>query len=61
MEDEAWIAADCFIAPGVRVGRGAIVAARSTVLADVPAAVIVAGHPAEFKKQRPPCDAPEEA
>jgi putative colanic acid biosynthesis acetyltransferase WcaF len=54
VEDEAWIATDCFIAPGVRVGLGAVVAARSTVLADVPGAVVVAGNPAMFKKRREP-------
>ncbi|MGY4472347.1 putative colanic acid biosynthesis acetyltransferase WcaF [Bradyrhizobium sp. LB9.1b] len=52
VEHEAWIAADCFIAPGVTVGAGAIVGARSTVLASVPRATIVAGHPAEFKGNR---------
>ena len=54
VEDEAWIAADCFVAPGVRIGRGAIVAANSTVLVDVLEATIVAGNPATFKKHREP-------
>ncbi len=52
--EEAWVATDCFIAPGVRIGRGSIVAARSTVLRDVPEGVIVAGHPAVVKGPRPP-------
>ncbi len=52
--DEAWIATDCFIAPGVTIGRGSIVAARSTVLHDVPSAVVVAGYPASVKRQRQP-------
>jgi putative colanic acid biosynthesis acetyltransferase WcaF len=51
--DEAWIATDCFVAPGVRIGAGSIVAARSTVIADVPDGVIVAGGPAVVKGQRP--------
>jgi putative colanic acid biosynthesis acetyltransferase WcaF len=50
--DEVWIAADCFVGPGVRIGRGAIVAARSTVTEDVRAATIVGGNPAEFKGKR---------
>lgn len=52
--DEVWVAADCFIGPGVRIGRGAIVAARSTVTTDVREATIVAGNPAEFKGKRMP-------
>ena len=51
--DEAWIATDCFVAPGVKIGKGAIVAARSTVLKDIPDAMIAAGHPAVVKGPRP--------
>ena len=50
--DQVWIATDCFVAPGVRIGRGAIVAARSTVLTDIAEAAVVAGNPAVFKKYR---------
>lgn len=53
IEREAWIATDCFIAPGVTIGRGAVVAARSTVIHDVPPAVVVAGAPATVRKPRP--------
>lgn len=52
IEHEAWVAADCFIAPGVVIGAGAIVAARSTVLQSVDSATIVAGQPAKFKGRR---------
>lgn len=52
--DEAWVATDCFLAPGVHIGKGSIVAARSTVLRNVPDAVIVAGHPAILKGPRLP-------
>jgi putative colanic acid biosynthesis acetyltransferase WcaF len=52
--DEAWVAADCFVAPGVTIGRGSIIGARSTVLRDVPDAVIAAGYPAEVKASRAP-------
>ena len=44
--DEAWVAADVFIGPGVTVGRGAVIGARSTLLSDAPPMMIVAGHPA---------------
>jgi putative colanic acid biosynthesis acetyltransferase WcaF len=48
----AWIAADVFVAPGVVVGEGAMVQARSTVMDDVPAWTIVAGHPATKIRDR---------
>jgi putative colanic acid biosynthesis acetyltransferase WcaF len=47
-----WIAADSFVAPGVTVGDGAVVGARSSVFDDVEAWTIVAGSPAEFIKPR---------
>ncbi|MEY9463595.1 putative colanic acid biosynthesis acetyltransferase WcaF [Bradyrhizobium ottawaense] len=54
VEREAWIAADCFIAPGVTIGAASIIGARSTVLSSVPPASIYAGSPAEFKRARQP-------
>lgn len=52
VEDEAWVAAQAFIAPGVTIGRGAVVGARSVVLADVPAGMVAAGHPAKVRGPR---------
>lgn len=52
VEDEAWIGAAAIILPGVRVGRGAVVAAGSVVNRDVPANVIVGGVPAKVIRQR---------
>ncbi|WP_426955247.1 putative colanic acid biosynthesis acetyltransferase [Muricoccus radiodurans] len=46
IEDQAWVAADAFIAMGVTVGAGAIVGARSVVLRNVPPMVIACGFPA---------------
>jgi len=46
VEDEAWIAADVFVAPGVTVGRGAVIAARSTLLHDARPGWLYAGYPA---------------
>jgi putative colanic acid biosynthesis acetyltransferase WcaF len=48
----AWIAADSFLAPGVAVGEGAVVGARSSVFDNVEPWTIVAGTPAEFIKPR---------
>ena len=50
--DGAWITADVFIAPGVTIGEGAVVGARSSVFSDVPPWTVVAGNPAGFLKQR---------
>jgi putative colanic acid biosynthesis acetyltransferase WcaF len=47
IEDEAWIATDVFVGPGVRVGRGAVVGVRSTVLNDLPPMVVCVGSPAK--------------
>jgi putative colanic acid biosynthesis acetyltransferase WcaF len=46
IEAEAWIAADVFVGPGVKVGTGAIIGARSTVLRDIEPWAVVAGSPA---------------
>jgi putative colanic acid biosynthesis acetyltransferase WcaF len=46
IESEAWLAADVFVAPGVRIGRGAVVGARSSVFHDVPAGTMNIGTPA---------------
>jgi len=48
----AWICADVFIAPGVTVGEGAVVGARSSVYKDVQPWTVVAGNPARFVKRR---------
>jgi putative colanic acid biosynthesis acetyltransferase WcaF len=44
---EAWLATDVFVAPGVTIGRGAVVGARSSVFHDVPHGVISVGTPAK--------------
>lgn len=51
--DEVWIPNDVFVGPGVTIGRGAIVGARSTVLKDLPAGMISYGNPAKAMKERP--------
>ena len=52
IEDHAWIASRVTILPGVRIGRGAVVACGSVVTKDVPALSIVAGIPAKVIGQR---------
>ena len=48
----AWVAADSFIGPGVTVGEGAVVGARSSVYKDVPPWCVVVGNPARKIKDR---------
>ena len=45
--DDAWIGFNATILKGVKIGRGAIVAAGSVVVKDVPDNAIVAGNPAK--------------
>jgi maltose O-acetyltransferase len=52
IEDDVWIGTHAVILPGVRIGRGAVVAASAVVTRDVPADTIVAGVPARIKKNR---------
>jgi putative colanic acid biosynthesis acetyltransferase WcaF len=52
IEDECWLTNDVYIAPGVTVGRGTIVGARSTVLKDLPPGKICVGYPAKPIKDR---------
>ena len=46
IEDDAWIGNGAMILAGVRIGRGAVVAARAVVTKDVPPYEIVGGVPA---------------
>ena len=50
--DQVWICTDAFIGPGVNIGEGAIVGARSVVVEDVQEWTVVAGNPAKFIKNR---------
>lgn len=49
---QCWIAADVFVAPGVQVGDGTVVGARSSVFADLPEWKVCVGNPARPVKQR---------
>jgi acetyltransferase-like isoleucine patch superfamily enzyme len=47
----AWIGFDSCVLPGVTVGEGAVVGARSVVAADVPPFTIVVGNPARVVRR----------
>ena len=50
--DDVWIGYGALVMRGVRIGRGAVVAARAVVTADVPAYAVVAGVPARKIAER---------
>ena len=52
IEDDAWIGHGAILMSGVRIGRGAIVAAGSVVTKDVPRYAIVGGVPAKVIRYR---------
>ncbi len=48
----AWVAADVFVGPGVTIGEGAVVGARSSVFKDVEPWVVAVGTPARMIRKR---------
>jgi virginiamycin A acetyltransferase len=52
--NDVWLGYDVLVMPGVKIGDGAIVAARSVVVTDVPAYSVAGGNPAKIIKQRFP-------
>jgi putative colanic acid biosynthesis acetyltransferase WcaF len=52
IDDECWITNDVYIAPGVAIGKGTIVGARSSVFKNLPAGKICIGTPAIPIKNR---------
>lgn len=54
VEDQAWVAADVFVHPGVTVGRGAVIAARSTLTRDAEPYGLYVGAPAQLRGRRRP-------
>ncbi len=50
--NQSWIAAECFVHPGVEIGDGTVVGARSVVNKNLPAWTVCAGHPCMPVKQR---------
>lgn len=43
--DQNWLATDVFVAPGVRIGNGNVIGARSSVFKDLPSGMICTGSP----------------
>lgn len=52
IREQAWVATDCFIAPGVTIGKGAVIGSRSSVYKDMPEGMICVGSPAKPVKPR---------
>ena len=50
--NDVWIGREGIIMPGVKIGDGAIIAAYSVVVKDVPAYTVYGGNPARFIKER---------
>ncbi|WP_269630940.1 Vat family streptogramin A O-acetyltransferase [Pelomonas sp. BJYL3] len=49
---DVWIGYDALIMPGVHIGNGAIIPARSVVTSDVPAYTVYGGNPARLLRER---------
>ena len=47
-----WIAADCFIGPGVEIGANALIGARSSVFKNMPASFVCTGTPCRPRYRR---------
>lgn len=52
VSDDVWSGIDTMVMSGVTIGQGAVVAARSVVVKDVPPYAIVGGNPAKIIKYR---------
>ncbi|MBP0903713.1 DapH/DapD/GlmU-related protein [Mariniflexile gromovii] len=50
--DYVWIAAETFIHPGITVGEGAVIGARSVVTKNQPPWMVCSGHPCKPIKER---------
>jgi virginiamycin A acetyltransferase len=50
--NDVWIGYEALLMPGVTIGDGAIVAARSVVVSDIPPYAIAGGNPAKVLRER---------
>ncbi len=58
--NQVWIATDVFVAPGVEIGDGSVVGARSSVFSSLPPGMICYGSPAVPVRPRPLSSIPAE-
>ena len=49
---QVWVGADVFVAPGVSIGCGTVIGARSSVFTDMPAEMVCFGYPCKPVKKR---------
>lgn len=52
IEDGCWLATDVYVAPGVTIGKGSVIGARSSVYKDVIPNKICVGNPAKIIRDR---------
>lgn len=50
--NDVWLGRECTIMPGIKIGDGVIIGAKSVVTKDVPAYHVVGGNPAKIIKKR---------
>ena len=50
--NDVWFGRECMILPGIKIGDGAVIAARAVVVQDVPPYAVVGGNPAKIIKYR---------
>jgi acetyltransferase-like isoleucine patch superfamily enzyme len=53
IKDKAWIGFNCIILKGVTIGEGAVIAAGSVVLKDIPDWTVAGGNPAQVIREIP--------
>lgn len=58
IERNVWIGFDSCVLPGVTIGEGSVVGARSVVTEDIPAYTVVAGNPARIIRRLDPGEKP---
>lgn len=52
IDDDAWIAAEAFVGPSVRIGAGALLGARGVAMRDLQSWTVYSGNPAMPLKER---------
>ena len=50
--DFVWIATEAFVHPGITIGNGCVIGARSVVTKDMPQWMVCSGHPCKPIKER---------